>query len=150
MQAFAVTPTSEACRMEVAELKQTGQQRLCAAAAGFEAGAAKVLAAATTSQSGKPMTKTAIIAAIATELDLTHMMVADVLHSLAKLVAKELKRVGHFTLPGIVSIKTWKKPATKACKKFIAGKERALKAKPAKTVVRAFPVGSITALQKRR
>jgi len=40
-------------------------------------------------------------------------------------------------------IKTRKKPATKATKKMMFGKETVVKAKPAKTVVKAFPVAAI-------
>ena len=40
-------------------------------------------------------------------------------------------------------IKTRKKKATKAAKKMMFGKEVKVKAKPAKTVVKAFPVKGI-------
>jgi len=40
-------------------------------------------------------------------------------------------------------IKTRKKPATKAGKKMIFGKETLVKAKPAKTVVKAFVAKAI-------
>ena len=40
-------------------------------------------------------------------------------------------------------LKTRRKPATKACKKEIFGKMQMVKAKPAKTVVKAFPVAAI-------
>ena len=66
--------------------------------------------------------------------------VMTVLDTLADIGAKELKKAGKFTLPGLVMIKTRKKAATKAGKKMMFGKEVKVKAKPAKTVVKAFPV----------
>ena len=54
-----------------------------------------------------------------------------------------MKSAGKFVVPGLVMIKTKRKPATKACKKMNFGKEVAVSAKPAKTVVKAFPVSAI-------
>ena len=69
--------------------------------------------------------------------------VMKVLDALAEIGAKELKKAGKFTLPGLVMIKTRKKAATKAGKRMMFGKEVKIKAKPAKTVVKAFPVKAI-------
>merc|ERR1719408_1193727 len=62
------------------------------------------------------------------------------INSLAGIAAAEVKSNGVFTLPGLARIKTRKKPATKAGKKMMFGKEVMVKAQPAKTVVKAFPV----------
>jgi len=48
-----------------------------------------------------------------------------------------------FTIPGICRIKTRATPATKACVRMIFGKETKVKAKPAKTVVKAYPVAAL-------
>ena len=66
--------------------------------------------------------------------------VISVLDSLSDIGTKELKKAGKFTLPGLVMIKTRKKKATKAGKRMMFGKEVKVKAQPAKTVVKAFPV----------
>ena len=65
------------------------------------------------------------------------------LDSLVTVAAKEVKKTGVFTIPGLCRIKTRSKPATKACTKMIFGKETKVKAKPAKTVVKAFPAAAL-------
>ncbi|OLQ06689.1 Major basic nuclear protein 2 [Symbiodinium microadriaticum] len=69
--------------------------------------------------------------------------VMSVLDTLADIGTKELKKAGKFTLPGLVMIKTRKKKATKAGKRMMFGKEVKVKAQPAKTVVKAFPVKAV-------
>jgi len=54
-----------------------------------------------------------------------------------------VKSAGKFVIPGVCQIKTREKPATKAGKKMIFGKEVVVKAKPAKTVVKAYPVAAL-------
>merc|ERR1711869_172887 len=68
---------------------------------------------------------------------------SNVLNSLVTVAAKEVKKTGVFAVPGLCRIKTRPKPATKACTKMIFGKETKVKAKPAKTVVKAFPVAAL-------
>merc|ERR1711924_197447 len=46
---------------------------------------------------------------------------------------------GKFVIPGVVMIKTRQKKATKAGKREIFGKVVMVKAKPANTIVKAFP-----------
>merc|ERR1712107_763152 len=53
--------------------------------------------------------------------------------SLAEVGTAEVKKTGVFTIPGLARIKTRRKPATKASKKMMFGKEVVVKAKPAKT-----------------
>ena len=91
----------------------------------------------------KPMTKGAIAKAIADEFELKTKVAATIMNVLAETGAKELKNVGKFTFPGLLTIKTRHKPATKACKRVVFGEERLVKAKPAKTVVKAFPVSAL-------
>ena len=57
---------------------------------------------------------------------------------LTELATKEVKSVGKFAIPGLLMIKTRKKPATKAGMRQMFGKEVKVAAKPAKTVVKAF------------
>merc|ERR1719476_337089 len=59
------------------------------------------------------------------------------------LAAKEVKKTGKFTIPGVAMVKTRVKPATKAGKREIFGKMCVVKAKPAKTVVKAYAVAAI-------
>merc|ERR1711943_70290 len=91
----------------------------------------------------KAMTKGALLKAIATEHELKTKACSNVLNSLVTVATAEVKKTGIFTIPGICRIKTRTKPATKACVKNIFGKETKVKAKPAKTVVTAFPVAAL-------
>ena len=60
---------------------------------------------------------------------------SKIIDSLATLAAAEVKKTGKFVIPGVAMLKTRVKPATKAGKREIFGKEVMVKAKPAKTVV---------------
>merc|ERR1712193_414271 len=86
----------------------------------------------------KAMTKGALLKAIATEHGLKTKACSNVLNSLITVATSEVKKSGVFTVPGVCRIKTRTKPATKACVRVMFGKETKVKAKPAKTVVKAF------------
>merc|ERR1712070_431071 len=92
---------------------------------------------------GKAMIKGAIAEAIATEFEIKKNVAGKIVASLAELGAKEVKKSGIFTFPGLCRIKTRVKPATKACNKEIFGKMCAVKARPARTIVKAFPVAAL-------
>merc|ERR1719390_626750 len=94
-------------------------------------------------KSGGPMTKGALIGAIAAEHEMKNKEVSQILESLAATAAKEVKKTGVFTIPGLCRIKTRVKPATKACTKEIFGEMRKVKAKPARTVVKAYAVAAL-------
>eukprot|EP00441_Pelagodinium_beii_P016343 CAMPEP_0197659046 /NCGR_PEP_ID=MMETSP1338-20131121/46008_1 /TAXON_ID=43686 ORGANISM="Pelagodinium beii, Strain RCC1491" /NCGR_SAMPLE_ID=MMETSP1338 /ASSEMBLY_ACC=CAM_ASM_000754 /LENGTH=119 /DNA_ID=CAMNT_0043235791 /DNA_START=59 /DNA_END=414 /DNA_ORIENTATION=+ len=95
-------------------------------------------------KSGKAvMTKTGLADALATEHDMKRSQVAKVLDTLATVGAKEVKSAGKFTIPGLCMIKTRRKPATKAGERLMFGKTVAVKAQPAKTVVKAFCVAAL-------
>ena len=64
-------------------------------------------------------------------------------NALATMGAEQVKSVGKFVIPGLCMMKTRKKPATKAGKRLMFGKEVVVKAKPAKTVVKAFAVAAL-------
>merc|ERR1739838_695711 len=93
---------------------------------------------------GKAMTKGAIAETLATQCELKKSVAAKV-NSLAEIGTAEVKKSGIFTLPGLCRIKTRMKPATKAGKREIFGKMTIVKAKPAKKVVKAFPVAALKA-----
>ena len=88
------------------------------------------------------ISKGAIAEALATATELKKSDVSKVLTSLAAVAAKEVKK-GKFTIPGVCMIKTRLKPATKAGKREMFGKMCVVKAKPAKTVVKAFAVAAL-------
>ena len=50
---------------------------------------------------------------------------------------------GKFTIPGVCMIKTKHKASTKAGKRLMFGQEMNVKAKPARTVVKAFAVSAL-------
>jgi hypothetical protein len=90
----------------------------------------------------KSLSKGGIAEAIAAETEMKKGEVTKVLNSLAAVAAKEVKK-GKFVIPGVCMIKTRLKPATKAGKREMFGKVCVVKAKPAKTVVKAFPVAAL-------
>merc|ERR1712048_348131 len=91
----------------------------------------------------KAMTKGAIAKAIAEEHEMKASVVTGIMNSLAEIGTKEVSSTGRFVFPGLVMIKTRVKPATKACKKEVFGKMCDVKARPARTVVKAFPVSAL-------
>merc|ERR550514_633353 len=94
----------------------------------------------------KAMTKGALAEALASELpELKKGVCAKLIGSLAEIATKEVVKSGIFTLPGLCRIKTRMKPATKAGKREVFGKVMMVKAKPAKKVVKAFPVAALKA-----
>merc|ERR1711979_85051 len=91
----------------------------------------------------KPMTKGAFSKALATEHGLKQKACSDLLKSIVDIATKEVKKNGIFTLPGLCRIKTRTKPATKAGVREVFGKVVMVKAKPARKVVKAFPVKAL-------
>merc|ERR1712039_1115122 len=91
---------------------------------------------------GPALSKGGLAEAIATET-VKKKEVLQVLDSLAGVASKQVKSAGKVTIPGLCMIKTRLKPATKAGKKEMFGKVVVVKAKPAKTVVKAFCVAAL-------
>merc|ERR1712054_82550 len=91
----------------------------------------------------KAMTKSAIAKSIAEEFELKQNVAGKIISSLADLAAKEVKSAGKFTFPGLCMVKTRLKPATKAGQREVFGKVVMVKAKPAKTIVKAYPVAAL-------
>ena len=92
------------------------------------------------------MTKTQLLAEIAENTGLAKKDVAGVLDELTEIIERHIKKnaVGMFTLPGLLKIKTVKKPARKAQKgvpnPFRPGETMDVAAKPASIVVKAQPL----------
>merc|ERR1712080_493958 len=91
------------------------------------------------------MTEGALAEHVATTCELKKAVASKVLATLAEVGTAEVKKAGVFTFPGLCRIKARVKPATKAGKKTVFGKEIVVKAKPAKTIVKAFPVAALKA-----
>merc|ERR1711972_678559 len=93
--------------------------------------------------SGKVLSKGGLAEAIATETELKKKDCVRVLDSLAAVATKAVKSAGKVTIPGLCMVKTRVKPATKAGKREIFGKMVVVKAKPAKTIVKAYCVAAL-------
>ena len=96
-----------------------------------------------TTAAGKALTKGALVQAIADATELKRTDVSKALDTLASVATTQVKKVGKFTLPGLCMIKTRLRPATKAGKREMFGKVVVVKARPAKTVVKAFCLSAI-------
>merc|ERR1712066_96355 len=105
--------------------------------------AMKAMKAMRAMKAGAPMSKGGLAEALAAKTDLKKSVCSKLIGALADVGAKEVKSKGLFTVHGLCRIKTRVKPATKAGKKMMFGKEVAVKAKPAKTVVKAFAVAAL-------
>merc|ERR1712061_6016 len=94
-------------------------------------------------QTQKAMGKGAIAEALANECELKKSVCMKVIGSLAEIASTEVSKTGIFTVPGLCRIKTRTKPATKAGKREIFGKVVVVKARPARKVVKAYPVKAL-------
>ncbi len=92
----------------------------------------------------EPMTKTALFASIADATELPKKDVIKVFDALSDVINGHIKKnaVGTFTLPGLLKVKTVRKPATKKRKGVnpFTGEDTIFKAKPARTVVKVLPL----------
>merc|ERR1712032_1318275 len=102
----------------------------------------KAMKAMKASAGGK-LTKTALAATLGEHIGVKAKVANQMLGEVVNIATAEVKKNGIFTLPGLCRIKTRVKPATKAGKKRMFGKEVVVKAKPAKTVVKAFAVSAL-------
>ena len=91
----------------------------------------------------KSMTKGAIAEALSTDTEIKKSLCGKIINSLAEIATQEVKSTGVFTIPGVCRIKTRMKPATKAGKREVFGKVVMVKARPARKVVKAFPVSAL-------
>ena len=90
------------------------------------------------------MTKPAILAHLAAETDLSRAEVAAVLDELELLIFRHIKKraVGEFSLPGLLKIRSVKRPATKKRmgRNPATGEEIVIPPRPATTRVRVTPL----------
>jgi len=92
------------------------------------------------------MTKTQILADIAESTDLTKKQVGSVFEALEGVIGRHIAKgaVGTCTIPGLMKIKTVRKPAQKARKNvpnpFRPGELMDVAAKPASTRVKVLPL----------
>merc|ERR1711865_846166 len=93
----------------------------------------------------KSMKKGALVKMIAEKHELKTKVCSGLFASLATIAGTEVKKTGIFTIPGLCRIKTRVKPATKAGVRQCFGQEMKVKAKPARTVIKAFPVAALKA-----
>merc|ERR1711957_332078 len=91
----------------------------------------------------RSLSKGGIADALAAATELKKSECSKVLDALADIGTKQVKSAGKFVIPGFVMIKTRRKPATKAGKRLMFGKEVKVAAKPAKTVVKAFCMAAL-------
>merc|ERR1712230_76583 len=91
----------------------------------------------------KAMSKGAMTIELATKHELKQAACSKIINSLVTIATAEVKKTGIFTIPGLCRLKTRTKPATKAGVRTMFGKEVKVKAKPAKTVVKAFAVAAL-------
>merc|ERR1712010_296064 len=94
-------------------------------------------------KSAQAMSKSNLAKALAAKFELKQKVCSTLLNTLASVAQKETKKTGVFAIPGICRLKTRTKPATVAGKREIFGKVVMVKAKPAKTIVKAYPVAAI-------
>merc|ERR1711972_201804 len=94
-------------------------------------------------KAGKSLTKGELADALATATELKKGECTKVLNALAEVVATQVKKTGKLILPGVARVVTRTKPATKAGKREMFGKMVMVKARPAKAVVKAFPVAAL-------
>ena len=93
-----------------------------------------------------PMTKTEVFSEIAENTGLTRKQVSSVFEELSTVIERHIKKkaAGQFTLPGLLKIKTVKKPARPAQKNvpnpFRPGELMDVAAKPATTKVKILPL----------
>ena len=96
-----------------------------------------------TMKGAKSIPKSAIAEACAGATGLKKAECSKVLAAIADLGAKEVKKTGKFTIPGLCMIKTRLKKATKAGKREMFGKVVKVKAMKARTIVKAFAVAAV-------
>jgi nucleoid DNA-binding protein len=109
-----------------------------------KAAAKKAPAKKNTAAVTQKMTKTGILNEIAENTELSRKQVDSVLTELENLIERHVKKraVGEFTLPGLLKVRSVKRPATKKRmgRNPATGEEIVIPAKPATTRVRVTPL----------
>ena len=95
----------------------------------------------------EPFTKTQLLSVLAENTGLTKKQVGEVLEELSVVISRHIEKraAGTFTLPGLLKIKTVRKPATKSRQMIspFTGNEITVEAKPARTIVKVQPLKSL-------
>jgi nucleoid DNA-binding protein len=103
-------------------------------------------------KAAKAATKSAVFDSLATSTSLSKKQIGTVFDALVELIKKEVgkKGPGVFALPGLLKIKRVHKPATKERqgRNPATGEPMTIKAKPARTVVKAQPLKSLKEMVK--
>ena len=139
-------PAKKAPAKKPAAKKAAPKKAPAKKAAVKKAPAATAAPAKKTTAISEKMTKTGILNEIAANTGLTRKQVSDVMVELETLIERHVKKrgVGEFALPGLLKIKTIKKPAQKAKKgvpnPFRPGETMDVAAKPASVRVRITPL----------
>lgn len=137
---------SKAPARKPAAKKPAAKKAPAGKAAAKKAPAAKAAPAKKATAVQEKMTKTGILNEIAANTGLTRKQVSDVMGELETVIERHVKKraIGEFTLPGLLKIKTVKKPAQKARKgvpnPFRPGETMDVAAKPASVRVRITPL----------
>merc|ERR1712238_613235 len=105
--------------------------------------AMKTMKAMEAKKGSKSLTKSGLAEALSAATELKKSDCSKVLTALGDVVASNLKKTGKVIVPGVARVVTRVKPATKAGKREMFGKTVVVSAKPARTVVKAFPVAAI-------
>ncbi len=100
----------------------------------------------------KAATKSAIFSELAEKTELSRKQIAMVFDGLTELIHRELGKTGPgiFTVPGLLKIKRIRKEATKERQGFNPATREPIiiKAKPARTIVKAYPLKSLKEMVK--
>jgi nucleoid DNA-binding protein len=100
----------------------------------------------------RPVSKSAMYQSLAEATGLTRKQIGSVFDELTDLIRRDVgkKGPGVFALPGLFKIKRVSKPATKARqgRNPATGEPMMIKAKPARTVVRAQPLKNLKEMVK--
>lgn len=95
----------------------------------------------------EPYTKAQLLSALADNTGVAKRDVAAVFDELAAIIERHIKKraAGTFTLPGLMKIRTTRKPATRARKgrNPFTGEEIMIAAKPARTAVKVLPLKAL-------
>ena len=95
----------------------------------------------------EPMTKSALYTELAERTEMKKKDVVRVFEELSDIINAHIKRngAGVFTVPGLMKVKTVRKPATKARKGInpFTGEPTVFKAKPARTIVKVQPLKAL-------
>merc|ERR1712031_71112 len=91
----------------------------------------------------RAMTQTDMFSSLATKTGLEKKAIKGCVEALTSLATTEVKKSGKFTIPGLCMLKTRVKAARKAGTTTAFGKVIKVKARAAKTIVKAYPVSAL-------